>query len=227
MDLLVRLSDAEDRFVERKPAAAGKGDLKRTIVAFANSVPNNRTAVLFVGVGDDGTLHGVPNPDKLQRDVRQLGENDCYPPIFVDSETVRVDGKVIVAILVSASKLRPHFAGPAYVRRGSESVNASEVEYEALINSRVSIVRQLQEWKGSVVTVTEVATKLGEYFPVDANHHQSEPLEIVDVNPYYVRFKRQGAGILISEIVDALRLSWDEEKHRPRILVFPVRRLGA
>lgn len=227
MDLVARLADTEDRFVERKPAAAGKSDFKRTIVAFANSVPDNRVGVLFIGVGDDGAIHGVPNPDKMQRDVRQLGESDCYPPIFVDSETVRVDDKVVVAVLVSASRLRPHFAGPAFVRRGSESVNASDAEYEVLLNSRVSIVRKLQEWRGRVVTVTEVAKKLGEYFPVDANHHQSEPLEIVDVNPHYIRFKRPGAGSLVSEIIDALRLSWDEEKHRPRILVFPFRRLGA
>jgi hypothetical protein len=227
MDLLARLADSEDRFVERKPTAAGNGDFKRTIVAFANSVPENRVAVLFVGIGDNGEPHGVPDPDKMQKKMRQIGENECYPPIFVDSEVVRVGEKSVVAVLVSWSNLRPHFAGPAYVRRGSESVNASDSEYDALLNSRLSIVRQLQEWKGRVVTITEVAKQLGEYFPISENHHKSDVYEIVDVNAHYVRFKRHGSGTFVTEIVDSLRLSWDEGYDRPRLLAFPVRRASA
>jgi hypothetical protein len=227
MDLLARLRDDEDRLVERKPATAGKSDFKRTIVAFANSVPENRVGVLFVGIGDDGIPHGVPNPDRMQRDLRQLGENDCYPPIFVDSELVRIEDKVIVAVLVGPSNQRPHFAGPAFVRRGSESVNASAVEYEQLLQSQVSIVRRLQPWAGKLVTVTEIAKQLGEYFPIGDSHQQSDTYELVEINPHFVRFKRIPSGAFVTEIIDSLRLSWDELHSRPRILAFPMRRAAS
>jgi hypothetical protein len=227
VDLVARLRDAEDRFVERKPAAAGRSDFKRTIVAFANSVPENRVGILYIGIGDDRAIHGVPNPDRMQRDVRQTAENDCYPSIFVDSEVLRIEDKLVVAILVRHSTQRPHFAGPAYVRRGSESLNASEAEYEELVNSRLSVVRQLQEWKGQTVTVTEVSKQLGQYFPLDASHHKSDTFVIVDVNSHCVRFKRLGSGRFVTEIVQALRLSWDDEQQRPRVLAFPVRHAGA
>lgn len=225
--LVDRLRDPEDRFVERKPPNAGKSDFKRTIVAFANSTPPNRVGVLFVGVADDGTAIGVDNPDRTQKDLRQLAENDCYPPIYIDTEVVRVGDKQIVAALVKASTQRPHFAGPAYVRRGSESVNATEREYEELIASRVSTARQLLSWVGQTVTVTEVKTQLGEYFDVPGDHHQSDEYRIVEVTAHYVRFLQMRSGVSVTEILDALRVSWDDKKHRPRVIAFPYRAAGA
>lgn len=52
-ELSRRLADTEDQFTERKPEGAGSNAFKKAIVAFANTVPPNRTGVLFVGVGDD------------------------------------------------------------------------------------------------------------------------------------------------------------------------------
>ena len=42
----------------------------------------------------------------------------------------------IVAVEVSLSKDRPHFSGPAYVRKGSQTVAASREMFEDLIASR-------------------------------------------------------------------------------------------
>ena len=38
-DLLSRLGNAEDNFIERKPANPNREDIRKTVVAFANSVP--------------------------------------------------------------------------------------------------------------------------------------------------------------------------------------------
>ncbi|MGE0643791.1 MAG: helix-turn-helix domain-containing protein [Nitrospira sp.] len=136
--LLVRLKDHEDGFTERKPEGAGSAnaELRKTLVAFANSVPEGKTAILFIGVSDTGTPLGVKNPDSLQKTIREVSERDCFPPITCQVRVFESDGKILLAVLVTTSKERPHFAGPAYVRVGSESVKASPKVYEELIASQ-------------------------------------------------------------------------------------------
>lgn len=136
--LLLRLKDHEDSFTERKPEGAGSAnaELRKTLVGFANSVPEGKTAIMFIGVSDTGTPLGVKNPDSLQKTIREVSERDCFPPITCQVRVFEREGKNLLAVLVSASKDRPHFSGPAYVRVGSESVKASPRVYEELIASR-------------------------------------------------------------------------------------------
>lgn len=136
--LLVRLKDHEDGFTERKPEGAGSAnaELRKTLVAFANSVPEGKTAILFIGISDTGTLLGIKNPDSLQKTIREVSERDCFPPITCQIRIFESEGKSLLAALVTASKDRPHFSGPAYVRVGAESVKASPKVYDELIASR-------------------------------------------------------------------------------------------
>lgn len=62
-DLLARLNQFEDQFVERK-TANDKSDWLKTVVAFANSAPVGYPAILFIGVRDNGTLEGDVNLDR-------------------------------------------------------------------------------------------------------------------------------------------------------------------
>src|SRR6266571_8938987 len=80
-DVLARLRDAEDSFVERKESCQPT-KIKRTAVAFANSLPQGRDGVIFVGVCDNGDP--LPPGDfkvkPAEEKARQaLGE--CYPKI--------------------------------------------------------------------------------------------------------------------------------------------------
>jgi len=161
VDLLARLADAEDRFVERKLESGGSSTFKRAIVAFANSLPPNRSAVLFIGVEDDGTVRGVENPDSLQRKVRHLAENECYPPIYVTSEVLTDGQHKAVAVVVGPSVRKPHFAGAAYVRRGSGSVAATEDVYRDLLLSQDDKRRFLQDGRSEVWTVEFLDKKPG------------------------------------------------------------------
>lgn len=78
-DELIRLiARAEDNFVERKPESVKAAELRRTMCAFANSVPYGREAVLFIGIGDRGGLVlGVRDSDKLQKRIREACHSDC------------------------------------------------------------------------------------------------------------------------------------------------------
>ena len=79
-DIRAKLRNAEDHFVERKrnPNAA---EIRKTLVAFANSTPEGEYGVLFLGVDDNGEVRGVDGTDSLQKTVRDAAENDCYPAV--------------------------------------------------------------------------------------------------------------------------------------------------
>lgn len=164
-DLLNRLRQTkEDSFTERKTEANGAKDWRPAIVAFANSVPEGQTAVLYVGVADDGEVVGVADHDLMQKTLNKICKHDCYPPITsydlhalpagVDQE------KWVIAVEVHASKDRPHFAGLPYVRKGSETVPASRDLFDDLIASRNDKARAILRSKRSMVTVELFDRKL-------------------------------------------------------------------
>lgn len=159
-ELRERLGDKEDGWTERKSKGVSSEDIKKTIVAFANSLPDGHQGLLFIGIADKGgAVEGVDDPDKLQKTVRKLAEGSVYPPIYLghNCRVLREAGKDVVAVIVEASHKRPHFAGASYVRVGSESVAASERQFEHLIASRTSVARFILEAmrKGDVVLIDE------------------------------------------------------------------------
>lgn len=129
-DLLSRLRNFEDAFVERKTV----GDLKdclKTVVAFANSAPIGMPCVLYVGVKDDGQFEAKAiDFDSTQKSLNRILQN-IYPRAAYLPKIIRDGEHQCLAIIVPGSELRPHFAGPSYVRIGSESVEASSAQYAA------------------------------------------------------------------------------------------------
>lgn len=202
--IVPRLRDAEDGFTERKTeGAANASELRKTLVAFANAVPEGKTAILFVGVNNEGTPTGIGNIDSLQKTLRQVAEKECYPPIKYQTKAFESDGKMVLAVLVEASKERPHFSGPAFFRVGSESVIASPRVYEELIASRNTkagkIIRnrdqvisfrsfELDRWgrKRPVYTIDcrieECDAHVVSLVDIGSGRHFSVPLESITIN---------------------------------------------
>ena len=223
--LIDRLHDHEDGFVERKLEAAGSSEFKKTIVAFANSLPPTRKGVLFIGVTDKGQIQGVENSDRLQRTLRRLAETECYPPILLNLEALNHEEKVIVAAEVDYSARRPHFTGPAYVRRGSESVAATREVYEALLLSQNDKRRHLLDRRHMTWTVEYINKKPGGALPLnDSKAHSTVEANIEEVSAFFVRFRRIGSGTVSTEILQDVHISWDDQNHRPRALVWPTGR---
>ncbi len=134
-----RIGDVEDNFVERKQGFRSNDEIRKTVVSFANSLLEGQTAVLVVGIADDGTVVGVAagETEKTQQRVRRVCEEDCYPPISIRSAAVlTVEGKSVVAFEFGPSSNRPHFAGHAYLRVGAESIKASTSKLDELIASK-------------------------------------------------------------------------------------------
>ena len=219
-ELFARLGTAEDNLVERKPEGVNRSELRRTVVAFANSTPENQVAVLFLGLHDKGMIIGVENPDALQKTIGEVCGNDIYPPVEFFSRAMQVDGKTVLAICVPSSRRKPHFAGPAFVRRGSESVVASAELYEELIASRVDKCRQILAWRGQIITVTSVQHKLGVPKRIaDQAYRESSECRVLACDAHVVRLEVIANTTRVSEPLECVSIARDEEQWRPMLIV--------
>jgi len=199
-ELKCRLSDFEDGWTERKENIKSTDDIRKTLVAFANSVPDGDEAVLFVGVADGGNIIGVDNPEKAQNSISKTASEWCYPPIKHTARVIGVNGKYIVAAIVQASHNKPHFAGPAFIRSGSQSKKASEEVFNQLIASRISKARPLLEAmrKGERVIISRCyCVTLVDCAIVECTEHYAvfQPLIGESIYGYYeqIRLKRNSA----------------------------------
>lgn len=151
-ELLSKMHNCEDQFVERKTSSDGK-DWVKTIVAFANSTPIDSYSVLFIGVRNSGEIEPPKtNLDDLQRSLNQKLKN-VQPGISCVQKVVSENGRQALAVIVPYSPQRPHFSGPVYIRRGSESLQATPEELDMLIQSRNSKVARILAHKGERVYV--------------------------------------------------------------------------
>jgi predicted HTH transcriptional regulator len=149
---LAMMRNFEDHLVERKVSKDEK-DWKKTTVAFANSAPVGLPAVLYIGVKDNGEIETPqPNLDEIQRRFN-LKMRRVYPRISYVRKIVSENGRQALAVIIPGSELRPHFAGLSYVRRGSESIEASEEQFAELIAQRDSKAAHILHWKDKQVTV--------------------------------------------------------------------------
>lgn len=219
-DLLARLRAHEDNLVERKPGTVNAAEIRQTVVAFANSVRAPSTGVLFIGVANDGEPRGVDNPDKTQKTVREQCEKVCYPPISFATNVLEVDGKAIVAVTIPESTNRPHFSGPAYHRRGSESVIASAELFDELIQRRTSKVNTILEMRSLPITVICKQHRLGSTKHVaDTNYRATAECMIETCDVHRVRMKVLASGEYVSEPLENVSISHDEKRHRPMLIV--------
>lgn len=210
-ELRKRILDYEDGWTERKEKGVSSEDVCKTLVAFANSLPDGEEAILFIGVSDKGEIRGVDNPEKMQKMVRRLANDWCYPPINQTSRVIEENSKWIVAVIVRSSKDRPHFAGPAFVRKGSESVNASAKEYEELIASRNSKTRSIlqEREKDRVVTV--------EMKPGNFRHI----CKVVECDAHRAIFRNTTTGEIIAASLERITISINIGNNTTMFVVAP------
>jgi hypothetical protein len=145
---------SEDSFIERK-TSSDPSDWVRTIVALANSTPPGRCGVLYIGVRDDGSVEGLANLDSLQKTLAQKLKA-VHPFPAYSTRVLTDDGLDYLCVIVPPSTRRPHFAGPAYVRVGSQTTVASEQQHERLIAEHNSKTRRILQFEGKTIRVERV-----------------------------------------------------------------------
>ncbi len=214
-ELLERLGTPEDNFIERKPDGAKREELRKTIVAFANSVPEGRTGVLYIGVRDSGDIQGVQNPDSLQKTIQSICTQDCYPPISYQSEVLPIDNRNVVAVVIPRSVDGPHFSGPAYVRRGSQSITASEEVFNELLTCRLAKPAEILKRKGDIITVVARGKELGSTKILgDPRYRARHECRVEGCTAHAVRLFDLATGKYVSEPLENITISFDDEQER-------------
>lgn len=107
-ELLSRLKNFEDNFVERKRIGDSKDEWLQAAVAFANSVPIGYPAILFIGVKNKGEIEGGANLDTLQQTLSKVID-EAYPPIYYTTRIVRQDGKQCLAVIIPRKRAKTAF----------------------------------------------------------------------------------------------------------------------
>ena len=211
-DLLLRLTNYEDHFVERKSSGDSKDWLK-TVVGFANSAPIGYPAVLYIGVKDSGEIEENVNVnlDSLQKNFAKRLD-DAYPPVYYMTKVLAKDGKQFLAVIVPGSEHRPHFAGRSYIRIGSETRVASEQQFDTLIAQRQSKTYEILKWKGKPVALV---------FRNDPTRLRYNPGTVIleDCNQFYLTYSVEGQRTSIS--LSSVDLSFEDKWNCLKLEVHP------
>ena len=106
-------------------------DIKYAVVAFANTDGGK----IYIGVNDDGSVHGVENTDAIMLRVTNMIRDSIRPDVtmFTECSVESMEGKAIVVLSIQRGTARPYYlAGKGirpegvYVRQSASSVPASE-----------------------------------------------------------------------------------------------------
>lgn len=211
---------AEDSLKEKKVESDLK-DLLKTMVAFANSVAPGDTAKIFIGEKDDGTVQGVTNSDNIQKSVTKEAEK-IYPEIYYSTEVYERESKQCVRVDIKHNGLAPHFGGAAWVRKGTETIRATEEIYQQMVELRQSKTRALSQWLNKEITVLwPQGRKVGVEAKEDIYFLGFEEARLSFVGQHWATFQ-----VLIdsdyserSEPMENLILSWDDERKRLKVLI--------
>lgn len=210
-----RLKDTEDHLTERKESAQ-EHRIRETMVAFANSAIPDKPGIIFIGITDKGDIKGVDNPDKTQRDISSWAKS-CFPPLAVITRAVTVvEGKTILAVVVEASALKPHFAKAAYKRVGSQNLQVEQSEIDEWIAYRNSKVRFILEQKGQIVVVQHRRSN------IQAVGSLNGPHEVIDCNEHFVTLKQTSTGTWVTHPLSTIDLKMnDGKKGQLQLLLSP------
>ena len=114
------------------------GFVQRDIAALANTVGGD----LYVGMGRDGRVVGVDDPERLEKCVLCAVRHDIQPSLlpFASTERITIEGKCILRVHVDAGPaspycLNPRLTGTIFVRRGDRSVPATPDEVAEMVRS--------------------------------------------------------------------------------------------
>ena len=162
---------------------------------------------MFIGVRDDGTPEDTVNLETLQQTFGKKLKG-AYPPIYYTTKILEKNQRQFLAVIIPGSPERPHFAGKSYIRKGSQTFEASEQQFAELIASRNSKTYEILKWKDKTVSVRILG-------PLQSSSN-IRGLPVVDCNQFYVVL---GSGVNVHEShpLSRIEIAWDDEHKRLRL----------
>lgn len=128
----------------------------RDVAALANTVGGD----LYVGIGRDGHVVGVDDPDRLEQCVLRAVRHDIQPSLlaFVSAERISVEGKHVLRVHVDAGTGKPYCLNerpahsPSFRRKGGvkQAARKRKTQYSAANYNRSKNVRYFIIHSGSI-----------------------------------------------------------------------------
>ncbi|MCL2788218.1 MAG: putative DNA binding domain-containing protein [Micrococcales bacterium] len=160
------LAQGEGLMIEFKSVTSGRlgSSVFETVVAFSNRYGGH----ILLGVADDGTVLGLNHAqiEGLKRNFANVLSNPelVFPSLYLEPETVDVDGKLILAVYVP-----PHSSPVQYKSHAYDRAEDGDVD----ISRNVGLLNALFERKSGRFTerklfplITEADLRLAELMPV-------------------------------------------------------------
>ena len=152
------------------------------------------------------------NLDSLQKTFnKEIGK--AYPPVPFLIKVIEADGRQALAVIIFGSEQRPHFAGRSYVRRGSETIEASADQFERLVARRNSKADRILAYKGQQVTVVN-RQRVANQAAYESNW--AEGTTVADCNQFWVTLAQLG-GDSFSFPLSRVEIAFDNQRERLRL----------
>lgn len=133
LKLFELIAGGEDNFTEFKRDTSQRSDFAAEMVAFAN-VEGGK---IFVGVEDDGTIVGIPDPHMTERAIIDIARNNCVPSMNPSINWVDTDRGIVFVVNVSIRTGPPYEnnSGQCHIRVGTTKRLCSPQERARLLQS--------------------------------------------------------------------------------------------
>jgi len=130
--------------------------------------------------------------------------------IFYLTRILKHGGRQFLAVLIPGSEYRPHFAGKAFVRDGSQTVTASAEQFARLIAERNSKAYEILKWRGKEATL---ALYKGLVLFGRRPDFAAEII-IIDCNQFYVTYTVPPNEQRASQPLESIEVSFDHKYQR-------------
>ena len=140
-EIIALLQNLETDQVERKEALSDPDRVCQAICAFANDLPDHRSAgVIGIGIDDAGAPVGLEVTDDLLLRLAQMRDNGgIYPFPSMTVSRLVIDGAQVAVVVVQPSTSPPvQYKGRTWIRVGPRRATATPEEESRLAERRVN-----------------------------------------------------------------------------------------
>jgi Predicted transcriptional regulator containing an HTH domain and an uncharacterized domain shared with the mammalian protein Schlafen len=111
---ILKWENLHTEFNERLP---DNETIAKAIVCFANADGGQ----LIIGISKSGDIVGVGNLDEAIRKIDDVAFHRCEPPVSILTETVDIEGVIILIVSIPKGEQRPYRTGSGlyYIRSGN------------------------------------------------------------------------------------------------------------
>jgi ATP-dependent DNA helicase RecG len=157
MNIKTLIENGENRFVEFK------SDYTKTMLKTISAYSNYNTGRIIVGVGDEGSIIGLTDPEQVSLSIENAINDGIDPRPYYEIKRRNISGKSIVELVVYCGENTPYLIrGKAYGRSDTSTVEVDRVEMKRLILKGSNTTFEDLESENQLMTFKYLEKKLRE-----------------------------------------------------------------